>query len=119
MKHCAKCNRQYEDPSLRFCTEDGTSLTQFDSEAETVKIPDLSTADIEMEIADYLRKSVKTSDTTLIKFEALTGLGVTIQRISECFAVGADKGGFDVIEKTATRATIEKRRPLPPRLVRA
>jgi hypothetical protein len=119
MKHCTKCHRQYDDPSLKFCTEDGTPLTHFDSEAETVKIPDLSTADIEMEIADYLRRNVKTVETTLIKFEDLIGVGLTTQRISECFETAADKAGYDVIEKTATRATIERRRPLPPRLVRA
>ena len=119
MKHCTKCNRQYDDPSLKFCTEDGTPLTQFDSEAETAKIPELSTADIEMEIADYLRRNVQTYEPTLIKFEPLTGLGTTTQRISECFETAADKAGFDVIEKTATRATIERRRPLPPRIIRA
>ena len=27
MKHCPKCNRKYEDDTLMFCLEDGTSLS--------------------------------------------------------------------------------------------
>ena len=91
-KHCTKCHRQYDDPSLKFCTEDSTPLTQFDPEAETVKIPELSKADIEMEIADYLRRNFQTYEPTLIKFEPLTGLGTTTQRISECFETAARQG---------------------------
>lgn len=32
MKRCPKCNRQYRDDSLRFCLEDGTSLTEITRE---------------------------------------------------------------------------------------
>jgi hypothetical protein len=31
MKHCPTCNRDYEDDSLRFCLEDGTSLINKDA----------------------------------------------------------------------------------------
>jgi len=52
MKHCTKCGRKYDDPSLLYCTDDGTPLNpRFDSEAETVKIAELTPADIVVEIA--------------------------------------------------------------------
>jgi hypothetical protein len=57
MKHCTKCGRQYYDPSLKYCTEDGTPLTpQVDAEAATVKIPELTDLDIVMEISDHLKR---------------------------------------------------------------
>jgi hypothetical protein len=34
MKRCPKCNRQYRDDTLRFCLDDGTSLTSVTREAE-------------------------------------------------------------------------------------
>jgi len=34
MKRCPKCNRSYQDDTLRFCLEDGSSLTSITREAE-------------------------------------------------------------------------------------
>jgi len=37
MKHCPTCKQKYTDHSLNFCFEDGSELTFFDTEAETLK----------------------------------------------------------------------------------
>lgn len=37
MKHCPTCKQKYNDHSLNFCLLDGTELTFFDTEAETLK----------------------------------------------------------------------------------
>jgi hypothetical protein len=37
MKHCSTCKEKYSDDSLNFCLLDGSRLTFFDSEAETLK----------------------------------------------------------------------------------
>lgn len=110
MKHCTKCNRQYDDPSLKFCTEDGTPLTpQFDSEAETVKIPELSVADIEMEIADYLRRlQVRAGEERLVRFEDLKPLGLTLSQINENFRAAVSQVGFELLNQTETRGTIRR-----------
>lgn len=42
MKHCPKCHRRYEDDSLRFCLDDGTSLVSKatrSNEARTEVLP--------------------------------------------------------------------------------
>ena len=113
MKHCPKCNRQYSDPSLNFCTEDGTPLTpRFDSEAETVKVPEWSQADIEMEIGDYLtRLQLRAGEQRLVRFEDLKSLGLTLKQISENFSAGVRQAKFELVNQTVTRATI--RRPPP------
>jgi len=110
MKHCTKCNRQYDDPSLNFCTDDGTPLTpQFDSEAETVKIPEWSPADIEMEIADHLtRLQLRPGEQRLIRFEDLKPLGLTQKQVSENFPAGVRQAKFELINQTETRATIRR-----------
>src|SRR5438105_14047013 len=37
MKHCPTCKRKFNDNSLNFCLQDGSKLTFFDTEAETLK----------------------------------------------------------------------------------
>lgn len=113
MKHCTKCGREYYDPSLKFCTEDGTSLTpRFDSEAETVKVPEWSQADIEIEIADYLRRlQLRAGEECLVRFEDLKSLGLTSSQINENFPAAVRQVGFELVKQTETRATV--RRPPP------
>jgi hypothetical protein len=92
MKRCTKCGRQYSDPSLKYCTEDGTSLSpQFDSEAQTVKIaPAMSPEDLMLEIANYLRRCG--IEDGLVQFEPLAkGLGVTVAEIAEQFEAAAHR----------------------------
>jgi len=113
MKHCTKCGREFNDPSIKFCTEDGTPLTpRFDSEAETVKVPEWSQADIEMEIADYLtRMQLRPGEQRLIRFEDLKPLGLTQKQISENFPAGVRQANCELLNQTDTRATV--RRPPP------
>ena len=110
MKHCTKCGREYDDPSLKFCTEDGTPLTpRFDSEAETVRVPELSQADIEMEIADHLtRLQLRPGEQRLIRFEDLKPLGLTQKQVSENFPAGVRQAKFELINQTETRATVRR-----------
>ena len=114
MKHCTKCARQFDDPSIKFCTEDGTPLTpRFDSEAETVRVPEWNQADIQMEIADYLnRLQLRAGEQRLVRFEDLKPLGLTLKQISENFPSGVRQVNFELVNQTDTRATI--RRPPPP-----
>jgi hypothetical protein len=111
MKTCPTCQRQYEDPSLKFCTQDGTALTpRFDSEAETQEIRELTADDIVMEIADYLGKlRAALGREVLVRFEDMRSLGFNLDQINENFATAAKKASFQVISKTDTRATIRKR----------
>lgn len=39
MKQCPKCNRRYDDDSLRFCLEDGAALIELSDSAPTLIIP--------------------------------------------------------------------------------
>jgi hypothetical protein len=82
--------------------------------AETLKIPpkqpEMTPQDIIMEITDYLRKTVSPGEQTLIKFELLTGLGITVTQISDHFTAAAEKADCEVIDKTETRATVRRKR---------
>lgn len=111
MKHCTKCGRQYSDPSLNYCTEDGTPLSpQFDSEAETVKIaPAMSPEDLMLEIANYLRRCG--IEDGLVQFEPLAkGYGVTVAEVAEQFEAAAEQVDYAVAKKTETRAWIKRGR---------
>lgn len=121
MKHCIKCGRKYADPSLQYCTDDGTPLTpRFDSEAETVKIPELSPADIEMEIADYLRRlQLRAGEERLIRFEDLKPLGLTSTQINAHFPAAVQQLKLELMSQTETRASIRKPLPPPIRVIRA
>ena len=106
------------DISLNYCLQDGTQLTsdvpRFDAEAETLKNvpkqPEMSPQDIIMEIANHLRKTISPGEQTLVKFEPLTGLKITIPQISEHFTAAAEKADCEVIDKTETRATVRRKR---------
>jgi hypothetical protein len=109
MKHCTKCGRQYSDPSLKYCTEDGTPLSpQFDAEAQTVKIaPAMSPEDLMLEIANYLRRCG--IEDGLVQFEPLAkGYGVTVAEIAEQFEAAAAQVDYAVTKKTETRAWIKR-----------
>jgi hypothetical protein len=109
MKHCTKCGRQYSDPSLKYCTEDGTPLSpQFDSEAQTVRIaPAMSPEDLVLEIANYLRRCG--IEDGLVQFEPLAkGFGVTVAEIAEQFEAAAVQVDYAVTKKTETRAWIRR-----------
>jgi hypothetical protein len=111
MKHCTKCSRQYSDPSLNYCTEDGTPLSpQFDAEAETVRIaPAMSPEDLVLEIANYLRRCG--IEDGLVQFEPLAkGFGVTVAEIAEQFEAAAEQVDYAVAKKTQTRAWIKRGR---------
>jgi hypothetical protein len=88
------------------------TLSRLDGEAETLKIPpkkpEMSPADIIMEIADHLRKTISRGEQALVRFEPLTGLGLTIAQISEHFTAAAQKADCKIIEKTETRATVRR-----------
>jgi len=94
---------------------------QFSEHAETLrqlppKKPEMSVQDIIMEIADYLRTNVSPGEIKLIRFEPLTGLGITVTQISDNFLAAAEKANCEVTDKTDMRATVRRR---PTRLVRA
>ena len=114
MKQCTKCGREYDDSSLQYCTDDGTPLTpRFDSEAETVKVPEWSPTDIEMEIADSLRRlQLRVGDERLVRFEDLKPLGLTLKQISENFPAAVRRAALELVSQTETRATVRK--PEPP-----
>jgi hypothetical protein len=80
--------------------------------AETLRIPprkpEMSPADIIMEIADHLRKTISRGEQTLVRFEPLTGLGLTIAQISDHFIAAAERADCKVIDKTDTRATVRR-----------
>jgi hypothetical protein len=132
MKRCPTCQRPYTDLSLNFCTEDGTPLIEdrgSDLEADTLRVgagfdttrvapkkPEMSVQDIIMEIADYLRRNVSPGEIQLIRFEPLTGLGISITQISDNFLAAAEKANCEVTDKTDMRATVRRR---PTRLERA
>jgi hypothetical protein len=93
----------------------GTRLTSplFDTEAETLtkvvpKKPEMSPQDIIMEIADHLRKIISPGEQTLVRFEPLMGLGLTVTQISEHFEAAAEKADCQVTDKTDTRATVRR-----------
>jgi hypothetical protein len=87
-------------------------LARFDAEAETLKNvpkqPEMSPQDIIMEIADHLRKTISPGEQTLIRFEPLTGLKLTVTQISEHFTAAAEKANCEVIDKTDTRALVRR-----------
>jgi hypothetical protein len=97
---------------MNFCLDDGSTLTFFDTEAETLKNPvpkpEMSPEDIRMEIANILRNSVGGAE-TLIRFELLTGIGANAKQISENFNAAAEGAGYEVISKTETRATVRRK----------
>ena len=97
MKHCTKCGRKYDDLSLLYCTEDGTPLTpRFDSEAKTVKLAELTPADIVMEIADHVRRlPLRQGEEVLVRSENLKSLGLTLNQISENFSAAVRQIGFE------------------------
>jgi hypothetical protein len=116
MKHCPQCKRTYADASLNFCLDDGSKLTFFDTEAETLKNaprkPGMSADDIEMEIADFLRQNVdRGRSEKLIRFELIVPRGITLEQVSEHFEAGAAKANFNVVDKTDTRATVRRKPP--------
>src|SRR5882672_2377771 len=85
---------------------------RFGAEAETPKNvptqPEMSPQDIIMEIADHLRKTVSPGEQTLIRFEPLTGLRLSITQISEHFIAAAERADCEVIDKTGTRSTVRR-----------
>jgi hypothetical protein len=124
MKRCPQCNSTFSDPSLNFCVSDGTPLTsdapRFDAEAETLKNvpkqPEMSPQDIIMEVANYLRSTVRPGHQVLIRFDQVNASGLTPAQVSEHFEAAAEKAGCEVVDKTDTRATVRRE---PARLVRA
>src|ERR1041385_5694192 len=100
MKTCPKCKKQYSDDSLNFCLEDGTPLTRYDAEAETIKIPEASSLDVVMELTEYLKELEATpGEETLVRFEdlrTLGGLNLSFKQIKENFGQAAGKAGFEL-----------------------
>lgn len=112
MKRCPTCDKEYGAP-VNFCPNDGTPLHleghSPDTEAVTKRMePKLSAQDIVMEIADHLRKTVERGEQALIRFDPLTGLGLSMAEISEHFEAAAEKAECEVISKTDTRATVRR-----------
>ena len=68
----------------------------------------MSPQDIVMEIADHLRKTIGPGEQTLIRFEPLTGLGLTVAQVSQHFEAAVEKAGCELIDKTDTRATVRR-----------
>ena len=68
----------------------------------------MSAQDIIMEIADHLSKTISPGEQTLVRFESLTGLKLTVSQISEHFEAAAEKAGCEVVDKTETRATVRR-----------
>jgi len=123
MKRCPTCSRLYDDDTLKFCLDDGTQLAdarRYDAEAETLrnvpKQPEMSSQDIIMEIADHLRSTLGPGDHRLIRFETLSGLGLTTAQVSEHLEAAAEKADCEVLDKTDTRAIVQRN---PARLVRS
>jgi tetratricopeptide (TPR) repeat protein len=106
-------SHEYDDSSLQYHTKVGTHLTlRLDSDAETVKIPEWSSADIEVEIADYLTHlQVRIGAQCLVRFEDLKSLGLTLRQISENFPPAVSRARFDLLNQTTTHATIRKQLP--------
>jgi hypothetical protein len=125
MKHCTKCGRQYYDPLLKYCTEDGTRLTpQFDSEAETVKIAELTAQDVVMELTDYLKRlSVRPGENVLVRFEEVRSVeelkSASLKQIRENIGAAAQQAGLLLVTATDTRATVQKPSSGGARIVRA
>jgi hypothetical protein len=127
MMHCPKCRKSYSDASLNFCLEDGSQLTFFDTEAETLKNqppnPEMSEQDAIMELIDYLnslrrKPGVQSTDGILVRFQTLTNpRGLTLTQVSDNFEAAADKAGFIVLEKTDLRASV-RLKPPPARTVK-
>lgn len=122
MKHCLQCKRIYDDSSLNFCLDDGSKLTFFDTEAETLRNTapkaEMSPQDIRMEITNFLTSSIARGRQTLIRFdELMIPLGLTLKQISENFESAAQAADCEIVgEKTDTRATVRRE---PARLIRA
>jgi len=122
MKHCPQCKKTYDDSSLNFCLEDGSKLTFFDTEAETLRNitpkAEMSPQDIRMEITNFLTSKIARGTRTLIRFdELMIALDLTIKQISENFEPAAEAAECEIIgEKTETRVTVRREST---RLVRA
>jgi hypothetical protein len=121
MKHCPQCKRTYDDNSLNFCLDDGSDLTFFDTEAETLRNAprktEMSPQDIQMEITNYLTSTVAGGPEALIRFdEVAITLGLTTKQISDNFKSAAEAAGREIISETDTRATVRRK---PTRLERA
>ena len=110
MKYCLRCKRKYDDNSLNFCLEDGSELTFFDTEAATLNAPpkaEMSSQDIQMEIANFLTSKVARGTRTLIRFDELTvPFGLTISQISESFEVAAEAAECEIVGDTS--ATVQR-----------
>jgi hypothetical protein len=75
----------------------------------TIKVPEWSSADITMEIADYLTNlQLRKGERHLIRFEDLKHLGLTLNQISENFPAAVRQAALDLVNQTETRATVRK-----------
>lgn len=119
-----KGKKHASDALLNFDRELTSALkltTEVQGEVSRMLQPSaMSDEDAVMEIADYLRTNVSPrGQATLVRFEQLTALGLTMSQVSQCFLAAADKASCDVIDKSPTRATVKRKPPAPTRLVRA
>ena len=105
--------------ALNLTREAQTELSRILQSKQINVTSKLSNEDAVMEIADYLRCSVHPNEPTLVRFEQLTSLGLTVCQVSECFLDAAEKADCDVIDKSDTRATVKRRPPPQVRLIRA
>jgi hypothetical protein len=125
MKYCQQCKRRYDDNSLNFCLDDGSQLTFFDTEAETLnnapRKAAMSPQDIQIEMTNYLKSKVARGTEALIRFDDVAiSLGLITKQISENFEVAAEAAECELVgEKTDTRATVRRKPARPARLVRA
>lgn len=53
MKRCSTCNRTYTDPNLRFCIDDGTPLTEVETEDDTTVVRPRGNEDDEWNATAY------------------------------------------------------------------
>jgi hypothetical protein len=53
MKRCSTCNRTYTDPNLRFCIDDGTPLTEIETEDDTTVVRPRDNEDDEWSAVAY------------------------------------------------------------------
>ena len=53
MKRCSTCNRTYTDPNLKFCIDDGTPLTEVETEDDTTVVRPRGNEDDEWNAAGY------------------------------------------------------------------
>src|SRR4030095_6551186 len=103
MKRCPKCNRQYNDDSLRFCLEDGSPLA-----------PDMSAEPAATEILPRAQPTLKSSGPTVPSYQNRPGVSQTEVRQSNPPLTGRGRAiallllllvvivGFFVLRQTAT-----------------